>query len=88
LNGSVKGTTIIEGNYDAVQSRVTWNDPTIGAQTIPASLFYSSKPAYFNSLAFPPFDPTNPGNTTAANVPAGAKVIPAGYRFLYGTDPQ
>jgi hypothetical protein len=51
-------------------------------------LYYSSKPAYFNSLAFPPFDPTNPGNTTAANVPAGAKVIPAGYRFLYGTDPQ
>jgi hypothetical protein len=32
LNGSVKGTTIIEGNYDAVQSRVTWNDPTIGGQ--------------------------------------------------------
>jgi hypothetical protein len=86
--GAVQGKTIIEGNWDSVQSQLTWNDPTIGAQAIPASLYYSSKPAYFNSLAFPPFDPTNPGNTTAANVPAGAKVIPAGYRFLYGTDPQ
>jgi hypothetical protein len=44
-------------------------------------LYYSNAPSYFTSLAWPPFDPANPGNTSASNVPLGGSAIPAGYRF-------
>jgi hypothetical protein len=87
-SGTVRGTSIVEGNYDTISGKVVWNDPNIGAQTIPASLYYPSKPAYFNSLKWPPFDPTNPGDTTTSNIPGGGAAIPAGYRFLNnGNDP-
>jgi hypothetical protein len=85
--GTVRGTSIIEGNYDTISQKMVWNDPTIGAQAIPKSLYYPSKPAYFNSLTWPPFDPANPGDTSKANVPAGGAAIPAGYRFLHNADP-
>ncbi len=69
--GYQQGTTICEGNYDVINNAMVWKDPTIGARPIPPSLYYSAAPSYFNSLAWPPFDPTNPGNTSASNVPAG-----------------
>jgi hypothetical protein len=78
-NGQV-GTTIVTGNWDSVHNMIVW-DPTIANHTLPNSYYYPSKPAYFNSLTWPPFDPTNPG---AASVNS----IPAGYRYTHGTDPQ
>jgi hypothetical protein len=70
--------TIAGGNYDYVSGTRTWYNP-VTAQTIPDSYFYTSKPAYFGSLNWPPIDPTTPT--------VGEAVIPAGYRFLYGDDP-
>ena len=48
---------------------------------IPNSYYLTSKPAFFGSLTWPPFNP-------AAGL-AGASItnIPAGYRFVYGTNP-
>jgi hypothetical protein len=83
-SGTRRGTTIVEGNYDTVSGKVVWNDPNIGSQAIPPSFYYPSKPAYFNSLTWPPFDPANPGDTSAANIPAGGSAIPAGYRYNHG----
>jgi hypothetical protein len=83
-SGTRRGTTIVEGNYDTVSGKVVWNDPNIGSQAIPPSFYYPSKPAYFNSLTRPPFDPANPGDTSAANIPAGGSAIPVGYRYNHG----
>jgi len=47
---------------------------------LPNSLYLSGKPAYFGSLAWPPFDPRN-GSAAAVTS------IPAGYRFVFGTNP-
>ena len=82
--GTVQGTTFVEGNWDAVNNKVMWN--TIPAQAIPNSLYYPSKPAYFGSLAWPPFDPNNPGsNNSPSSIPSGGAAIPAGYRYIYNT---
>jgi hypothetical protein len=51
----------------------------IPEQPLPASYFLSSKPAWFGSLAWPPVDPANP----ATDDPS---IIPAGYRYVHGSD--
>ena len=70
---------IIHGNYDVVNAAQMW-DPSITDQSIPNSYLYGSKPAFFYSLSWPPFDPANP----RAALPTS---IPAGYRFTNGNDP-
>ena len=49
---AVKSTILRHGNYDYYHKDVVW-DATIATRTIPASMFYSSKPAYFGSLQWP-----------------------------------
>jgi hypothetical protein len=51
----------------------------IRPDTLPASLCHPAKPAWFGSLAWPPIDPENPAYDFSA--------IPAGYRFVHGSDP-
>jgi hypothetical protein len=70
---------IIHGNYDVVNAAQMW-DPSITDQSIPNSYLYGSKPAFFNSLFWPPFVPSNPSAALPTN-------IPAGYRFINGNDP-
>ena len=69
---------IIAGNYDFVTNGVAWINPS-SPDTIPASYYYASKPAYFGNLPWPPID--GPTKTY------GEQVIPAGYRYAYGTNP-
>jgi PKD repeat protein len=69
---------IVGGNYDYVTGSQAWYNPTT-AQPIPDSYFYSSKPAYFGNLQWPPIDPSGPR--------VGETAIPAGYRFTFGKDP-
>ena len=76
-NNTAHGTTLIEGNWNSVAGKQDW---TIGPTAIPNSLFLSSKPGWFGDLAWPPVDPANP----VTNDPT---IIPAGYRFIHGTDP-
>jgi hypothetical protein len=83
LDLNVKNTMIRHGNYDYRNKTIAW-DPAITDLTIPNSYFRTSKPAYFGSLTWPPFDPAlPPGAFNDANL---AK-IPAGYRFVHGADP-
>jgi hypothetical protein len=49
------------------------------ADTFPASLFLTSKPAWFGSLELTPFDPDDPGTQDAT-------LIPAGYRAINGNE--
>lgn len=78
-------TAVLHGNYD------TYTDLTDGAgtgivwssnsdHTLSNSLYYASSPSYWGNLTWPAFDPASPGSATVAS-------IPAGYRFLYGTNP-
>jgi hypothetical protein len=71
------GTTLIEGNWDSTRGAQDWS---VAPQPIPDSYFLTSKPGWFGSLAWPPVDPTQP----VTNDPT---IIPAGYRYVHGTDP-
>ena len=74
-----KDTTIVHGNHDYFNKRVVW-DPAIADRVLPDSLYLPAKPGWFGELAWPPVDPAKP-------VPDDPTIIPAGYRFVHGTNP-
>ena len=47
---------------------------------IPDSFYLATRPAFFGSLRWPPYDPANPNANSWTN-------IPAGHRYVFGTDP-
>jgi hypothetical protein len=55
-------------------------DPAISDHVIPNSYYYASKPAYFNSLNWPPLDVNTLSTTNFLN-------IPAGYRYVNNANP-
>ncbi len=71
-------TLLEHGNYDIKTAGIVW-DPAISDRNIPDSLFLSSKPAWFGSLAFPPVNPASPSFSPM--------MIPAGYRWINKRDP-
>jgi hypothetical protein len=79
LDTNVKATLLRHGNYDQSTRAITW-DPTIADHTIPASLYLAGKPAWFGGRPWPPFDPAHAASAAGTN-------LPAGYRFVYGTNP-
>jgi hypothetical protein len=64
----VRSTVLREGNYDYVTDQVHW-DTT--AQTLPLSLYLTSKPAFFGANPWPWVDPT--GATKLYTLPAKAR---------------
>lgn len=75
----VTSTLIRHGNYDFKSATQVW-DGRIPDHSIPNSYFYTNKPAFFGNLRWPPFDPANPMAAASTN-------IPAGYRYIMGTEP-
>ncbi|MCC6991808.1 MAG: hypothetical protein IT181_22590 [Acidobacteria bacterium] len=71
------GTTLIEGNWTSASNVQDWST---GAQPLPASHIQAAKPAWFGRRAWPPVNPASP-------VPNHPTIIPAGYRYVHGTDP-
>lgn len=69
----------LKNNYNYVNDAVPGTE-AIGTDTQAASYLYSSRPAWFGGLAWPPVDPKNPATAIPAN-------LPAGYRFVNGTAP-
>jgi hypothetical protein len=69
-DGAVKSTLLRHGNYDYYHKDVVW-DSGISSRALGASLFYSSKPAYFGSLQWPPIGPDVAGLVTP--IPAQAR---------------
>lgn len=74
----VPATTIRLGNWNAKDNGVNSAEALNGIN-LPASLYRTSKPAWFGTLAWPAFGPDSPNQSYEA--------IPAGYRFLHGKDP-
>jgi hypothetical protein len=64
----VGATMIRDGNFDYATNAVHWDNP---AQTIPDSLYLTSKPAFFGSSTWPWVDPT--GTTKLYTLPARAR---------------
>ena len=59
---NVPATTLRHGNYDYVTNSVVW-DPNISDHTLPASLYLTEKPAFFNAgkgYIWPWVDPLGP----------------------------
>lgn len=73
---NVKATLFRANNYDYAHKSIA--DAVTG--NMPASLFRSTKPNWFGNRAWPPVDPSKPGTLTL-------DAIPAGYRFVHGTEP-
>jgi hypothetical protein len=71
----VQRTTVLKANYNYYAKEIPAGEQ-IGSQTLPHSLYRSTKPAWFGNLNWPPFDPFNPAPRFDA--------IPAGYRYLNG----
>jgi hypothetical protein len=67
---NVAATLLRHGNYDYFNNATVW-DSAIVSRTIPASLFYSSRPAFFGSLQWPPIGPDIDGLVT--RIPAQAR---------------
>lgn len=67
---AVKSTILRHGNYDYYHRDVVW-DAAIAARAISVSLFFSSKPAFFGSLQWPPIGPDVAGLVT--DIPARAR---------------
>ena len=63
-DSNVAATLLRHGNYDYYHKDVVW-DGTIASRTIPDSLYYSVKPAYFGSLQWPPIGPDVSGLVTS-----------------------
>ena len=55
-DGTALRTLLAHGNFDAVTGRVTW-DPSRPSRDLPASLFRTSKPAFFGDELWPYVDP-------------------------------
>jgi hypothetical protein len=73
MDAQVKSTALRHGNYDYVNNAVTW-DPTISNHTLPASLYLSQKPAFFNAgggYVWPWVDPS--GTPQLRTLPAKAR---------------
>jgi hypothetical protein len=74
----VEASTIKVENYES--AAVGTGSITNGtADTLPDSLAYTTKPAWFGSLTWPPVNPDAPTFS--------AEIIPAGFRYVNGTTP-
>ena len=80
----VRGSLLRHCNWDfntTTNQGVRYDDTgSTSDVNLPASLYRSSKPAFFGSLTWPPIDPRNPSLASITS-------IPAGYRFVHGTNP-
>lgn len=77
----VPQSTLIHGNYDTLTASIRW-DSNIADTTIPTSYYLSAKPSWWGDRPWPWLNPTN--TSAASTSPTN---FPAGYRYIYGTDP-
>lgn len=66
-------TTMIHGNWDFVTGAQKWVS-TNGDHSLPASLYYSNKPAWFGNFPWPPIDPAQPAACYLTNLPAAQRL--------------
>lgn len=76
----VAATTIRKGNWYVLTGNIPAGE-SLGGDTLPASYFRATKPSWFGDRPWPPYNSASPGTPAIAN-------IPAGYRYVYGVDPN
>jgi hypothetical protein len=76
-DSNVRARTLIHGNYDYIGGGGVW-DSSNADHNLPASLYLSTKPAWFGSLAWPAFGP---------DLSPMVGTIPAKVRYEGGTFP-
>jgi len=67
-------------------SGITWHISgvqDVNDRDIPKSYYLTSKPSWFGFLSWPPYNPTNSSIAALSHTN-----IPAGYRYVYGIDPD
>jgi hypothetical protein len=74
LDTQASASTLRHGNFDYVTNGVRW-DPSVAEQSLPPSMYLTSKPAFFGSNPWPWIDPAGPVVET----------LPAKARFDAGT---
>lgn len=74
----VIGTAIRKANWYVFYGNIPSGE-SLGGDTLPASYFRTSKPAYFGDRPWPPYDSASPGTPADTN-------IPAGYRYINGNE--
>ena len=84
LDMGVQATLVRKGNYNYFDKAIPAGE-SLGSDTLPASLYLATKPAWFGNLAWPPINPISPGSPDATTI---YQKIPAGYRFVNGTNPS
>lgn len=78
LDSGVGATLLRKGNYYYYGAAIPASE-SLGGTPLPASLYRTEKPAWFGNLTWPAFDPTAPNPSYLS--------IPAGYRYVNGTEP-
>jgi hypothetical protein len=78
LDLDVQATVILKSNYLAPGGIPAAELTALAGESLPASLYRSSKPAWFGTLTWPAFNPSSPNMNYTA--------IPAGYRFVNGVE--
>lgn len=78
LDTGVAGSLVRKGNFSYFAGAIPAAEAT-APDPVPASLFRTSKPAWFGDLPWPPFDASRPQPTYTS--------IPAGYRWMNGVGP-
>jgi hypothetical protein len=77
LDEAVAYTTALVGNNYSMHGGTIPSAEALGSTTLPESLCYAAKPAYFGALTWPPFDPTTPVRDVT-RVPAGKRYYDSG----------
>jgi hypothetical protein len=78
LDRDVLLSSNLKANYDHATNGIP-PEQSIGSDTLPDSLCFPAKPAWFGSLDWPPFDPSAPGDLTGTDA---YQRLPAGYRYF------
>lgn len=78
-------STLVENYWSAASGSGSVQDAT--GDTMPNSLAYSAKPAWFGTLSWPPFDPNNVSTQDPERIPAGYRYVNGNEAYLGGTAP-
>lgn len=78
LDADVANTLFIGANWNAQNNGISSYETSVSVSQLESSLIYSSKPAYFGNLTWPPINPSAS--------PQSFEIIPAAYRYYRGTD--
>jgi hypothetical protein len=94
LDLDVQASLVLKDNFDIANNVEPSADQPLGGDTLPNSYYLGGKPSWFGATqTWPTFNPATPdpdivSGAVSGGYPVAFTSIPAGYRFVNGTDPQ